>query len=82
MSAGTIPKPAGRPHFPPSLWVITGFVSAYLEFPMTANTAISLRPFAGSPAGGRTKAYELARGGEFPCHIIRIGDLTQSPLQI
>lgn len=24
---------------------------------------------------GRTKAYELARNGEFPCHIIRIGEL-------
>lgn len=24
---------------------------------------------------GRTKAYELARNGEFPCHVIRIGDL-------
>jgi predicted DNA-binding transcriptional regulator AlpA len=24
---------------------------------------------------GRTKAYELARHGEFPCRIIRIGDL-------
>jgi hypothetical protein len=23
----------------------------------------------------RTKAYELARSGEFPCRIIRIGDL-------
>jgi hypothetical protein len=24
---------------------------------------------------GRTKAYQLARAGEFPCRIIRIGDL-------
>lgn len=24
---------------------------------------------------GRTKAYELARNDEFPCRIIRIGDL-------
>jgi predicted DNA-binding transcriptional regulator AlpA len=24
---------------------------------------------------GRTKAYELARCGKFPCRIIRIGDL-------
>ncbi len=24
---------------------------------------------------GRTKAYELARRGEFPCLVIRIGDL-------
>ena len=24
---------------------------------------------------GRTKAYELARHGEFPCRVIRIGDL-------
>ena len=24
---------------------------------------------------GRTKAYELARQGEFPCLVIRVGDL-------
>jgi excisionase family DNA binding protein len=24
---------------------------------------------------GRTKAYELARAGEFPVHVVRIGDL-------
>lgn len=24
---------------------------------------------------GRTKAYELARRGEFPCVVIRVGDL-------
>ncbi len=24
---------------------------------------------------GRTKAYELARSGEFPCLVIRVGDL-------
>ena len=24
---------------------------------------------------GRTKAYELARHGEFPCLVIRVGDL-------
>jgi len=24
---------------------------------------------------GRTKAYELARRGEFPCPVIRVGDL-------
>ena len=24
---------------------------------------------------GRTKAYELARRGEFPCLVIRVGDL-------
>jgi hypothetical protein len=24
---------------------------------------------------GRTKAYELARNGEFPCLVIRVGDL-------
>jgi hypothetical protein len=24
---------------------------------------------------GRTKAYQLARAGQFPCRIIRIGDL-------
>jgi hypothetical protein len=30
---------------------------------------------AGALGIGRTKAYELARTGEFPCRIIRIGDL-------
>jgi hypothetical protein len=24
---------------------------------------------------GRTKAYALARAGEFPCRVVRIGDL-------
>ncbi len=24
---------------------------------------------------GRTKAYELARRGEFPCLVVRVGDL-------
>jgi excisionase family DNA binding protein len=24
---------------------------------------------------GRTKAYELAGSGEFPCRVIRVGDL-------
>ena len=24
---------------------------------------------------GRTEAYELARRGEFPCRVIRVGDL-------
>jgi hypothetical protein len=28
---------------------------------------------------GRTKAYELARRGEFPCHLFRIGDTYRVP---
>ncbi|MFI0420458.1 DNA-binding protein [Spongiactinospora sp. 9N601] len=33
---------------------------------MTAASALGI---------GRTKAYELARKGEFPVHIVRVGDL-------
>ena len=28
---------------------------------------------------GRTKSYELARSGEFPCRILRIGDTYRVP---
>jgi Helix-turn-helix domain len=37
---------------------------------MTAARALGL---------GRTKAYELARRGEFPCRVIRIGDTYRVP---
>jgi hypothetical protein len=36
---------------------------------------VDLMTAAGAPGIGRTKAYELARSGEFPCRIIRVGDL-------
>ena len=29
---------------------------------------------------GRTKAYELAKRGEFPCHVIKIGERYRVPL--
>jgi hypothetical protein len=28
---------------------------------------------------GRTKAYELARRDEFPCHVLRVGDTYRVP---
>jgi hypothetical protein len=28
---------------------------------------------------GRTKAYDLARRGEFPCHVFRVGDTYRVP---
>jgi hypothetical protein len=37
---------------------------------MTAARALGL---------GRTKAYELAQHGQFPCRIVRIGDLYKVP---
>jgi hypothetical protein len=37
---------------------------------MTAAAALSL---------GRTKAYELARLGRFPCRVIRIGEVYRVP---
>ena len=37
---------------------------------MTAARALGL---------GRTKAYELAQRGQFPCRIVRIGDLYKIP---
>ena len=37
---------------------------------MTAASALGL---------GRTKAYELAKHGQFPCRVIRIGDIYRIP---
>ncbi|MFI0446479.1 helix-turn-helix domain-containing protein [Actinomadura sp. 6N118] len=37
---------------------------------MTAARALGL---------GRTKAYELAKRGEFPCRIIKVGDTYRVP---
>jgi helix-turn-helix protein len=41
--------------------------------------AIDLMTAARALGIGRTKAYELARRDEFPCRIIRIGDLYRVP---
>lgn len=41
------------------------------NFPVTVDLMTAARALG----IGRTKAYELARAGEFPCRIIRIGDL-------
>lgn len=37
--------------------------------------AVDLMTAARALGIGRTKTYELARTGEFPCRVIRIGDL-------
>ncbi|MGH3157067.1 MAG: helix-turn-helix domain-containing protein [Streptosporangiaceae bacterium] len=40
---------------------------------MTAATALGL---------GRTKAYDLAKRGEFPCRVIRVGDAYRVPTAV
>ena len=46
-------------------------ISQLADLPVT----ISLMTAAQILGIGRTKAYELARHGEFPCLVIRVGDL-------
>lgn len=41
---------------------------------LNAGATVDLITAAGALGIGRTKAYELARAGEFPCHSIRLGD--------
>jgi hypothetical protein len=40
---------------------------------MTLPTTISVETAARAIGLGRTRAYQLARRGEFPCKVIRIG---------
>ena len=40
---------------------------------MTAATALGL---------GRTKAYDLAKRGEFPCRVIRVGEAYRVPTAV
>jgi hypothetical protein len=39
----------------------------------TLPTIVNLMTAARALGIGRTKAYELAQGGQFPCRIIRVG---------
>jgi Helix-turn-helix domain len=39
----------------------------------TLPTVVNLMTAARALGIGRTKAYELAQGGQFPCRIIRVG---------
>jgi hypothetical protein len=42
---------------------------------LTAGATVDLITAAGALGIGRTKAYELARRGEFPCRVIRVGEI-------
>ncbi|HEX3957851.1 MAG TPA: hypothetical protein VHZ03_14630 [Trebonia sp.] len=44
--------------------------SELLAVPVSVPLAVAARPFG----LGRNKAYELARAGEFPCPVIRVGE--------
>ena len=46
---------------------------------LRAHTTVDLMTAARALGLGRTKAYELARTGEFPCRVIRIGDTYRIP---
>jgi hypothetical protein len=46
---------------------------------LRANATVDLMTAARALGLGRTKAYELARTGEFPCRVIRIGDTYRIP---
>jgi hypothetical protein len=44
--------------------------SELLAIPASVPLVVAARPFG----LGRNKAYELARSGEFPCPVIRVGE--------
>ena len=46
---------------------------------LRARATVDLMTAACALGLGRTKAYELARRGEFPCRVIRIGDTYRVP---
>ncbi len=46
---------------------------------LRASTTVDLMTAASALGMGRTKAYELARNGQFPCRVIRIGDTYRVP---
>jgi len=46
---------------------------------LRASATVDLMTAARALGLGRTKAYELARGGQFPCRVIRIGDTYRIP---
>ena len=46
---------------------------------LRANTTVDLMTAAAALGLGRTKAYELARSQQFPCRVIRIGEVYRVP---
>ena len=46
---------------------------------LRATTTVDLVTAAAALGLGRTKAYELARHGRFPCPILRIGEVYRIP---
>jgi hypothetical protein len=46
---------------------------------MNLPVAVDLRTAADALDVGRTKAYELAKRGEFPCRVLRIGGTYRVP---
>lgn len=46
---------------------------------LRATPTVGLKTAAAALGLGRTKAYELARSGQFPCRVIRIGEIYRIP---
>ena len=46
---------------------------------LRARATVDLMTAAAALGLGRTRAYELARSGQFPCRVIRIGDTYRIP---
>ena len=46
---------------------------------LRATATVDLMTAAAALGLGRTKAYELAKRDEFPCRVIRIGDVYRIP---
>jgi hypothetical protein len=46
---------------------------------LRATATVDLMTAAAALGMGRTKAYELARRDEFPCRVIRIGEIYRIP---
>ena len=46
---------------------------------LRATATVDLMTAAAALGLGRTKAYELARRGQFPCRVIRIGEVYRIP---
>jgi hypothetical protein len=46
---------------------------------LRATPTVDLMTAAAALGLGRTKAYELARSGQFPCRVIRIGEVYRIP---
>ena len=46
---------------------------------LRATTTVDLMTAAAALGLGRTKAYELVHRGQFPCRVIRIGEVYRIP---